>query len=63
MPVDSFVDLAAIDVETGKGAVAELAIDAPYPRDADFRTSAEYAALCRRVSDALAQAMTAGGRQ
>jgi NitT/TauT family transport system ATP-binding protein len=38
----------------------ELAIDAPYPRDQTFRTSAEYAALCRRTSDALAQAMAAG---
>ena len=41
----------------------ELAIDAPYPRDQNFRTSAEYAALCRRTSDALAQAMAAGGKQ
>jgi NitT/TauT family transport system ATP-binding protein len=39
----------------------ELAIDAPYPRDQTFRTSAEYAALCRRTSDALVQAMAAGG--
>jgi NitT/TauT family transport system ATP-binding protein len=39
----------------------ELAIDAPYPRDRNFRTSAEYAALCRRASEALAQAMAAGG--
>ena len=39
----------------------ELAIDAPYPRDQTFRTSADYAALCRRTSDALAQAMAAGG--
>jgi NitT/TauT family transport system ATP-binding protein len=39
----------------------ELAIDAPYPRDQNFRTSAEYAALCRRTSEALAQAMAAGG--
>jgi len=39
----------------------ELAIDAPYPRDQNFRTSAEYAALCRRASDALAQGMAAGG--
>jgi NitT/TauT family transport system ATP-binding protein len=38
----------------------ELAIDAPYPRDRDFRTSTEYAALCRRASDALAQAMAGG---
>jgi NitT/TauT family transport system ATP-binding protein len=39
----------------------ELAIDAPYPRGGDFRTSSEYAALCRRTSDALARAMAAGG--
>ncbi|MGC1779297.1 MAG: ABC transporter ATP-binding protein [Xanthobacteraceae bacterium] len=39
----------------------ELAIDAPYPRDANFRTSAEYAGFCRRTSEALAQAMAAGG--
>jgi NitT/TauT family transport system ATP-binding protein len=39
----------------------ELAIDAPYPRDQKFRTSADYAALTRRASDALAQAMAAGG--
>jgi NitT/TauT family transport system ATP-binding protein len=41
----------------------ELAIDAPYPRDNDFRTSAEYASLCRRVSEALADAMAAGGEE
>jgi NitT/TauT family transport system ATP-binding protein len=39
----------------------EVAIDAPYPRDQTFRTSAEYAALCRRTSEALSQAMAAGG--
>lgn len=38
---------------------AEVDIDAPYPRAESFRTSPEYAALCRRVSDALAQAMAA----
>jgi NitT/TauT family transport system ATP-binding protein len=37
----------------------ELAIEAPYPRDNKFRTSAEYAALCRKASEALAAA--AGG--
>ena len=37
---------------------AELTIDAPYPRDQNFRTSAEYAGYCRRASMALAQAMT-----
>src|SRR5688572_22538422 len=38
----------------------ELKIDAPYPRDR-FRTSADYAALCRQVSDALADATARGG--
>jgi NitT/TauT family transport system ATP-binding protein len=38
---------------------AELTIEAPYPRDQSFRTSAEYAAHCRRASTALAQAMSA----
>jgi len=37
----------------------ELAIGAPHPRDRKFRTSAEYAALCRQASEALAAA--AGG--
>jgi len=35
----------------------ELAVDAPYPRDEVFRTSADYAALCRRTSDVLAAAI------
>ncbi len=39
----------------------EVVIDAPYPRDANFRTSADYAGFCRRTSEALAQAMAAGG--
>jgi NitT/TauT family transport system ATP-binding protein len=39
----------------------ELAIAAPYPRDQNFRTSAEYGALCRRTSEALGQAMATGG--
>jgi NitT/TauT family transport system ATP-binding protein len=39
----------------------ELAIDAPHPRDARFRTSAEYAGFCRLASDALAAATAAGG--
>ena len=37
---------------------AQLAIDAPYPRDERFRTSATYAAFCRQVSEAFARAMT-----
>lgn len=36
---------------------AEIEIDAVYPRAESFRTSADYAALCRRVSEALMQAM------
>jgi NitT/TauT family transport system ATP-binding protein len=37
---------------------SELVIDAPN-RDAEFRTSAEYAAQCRRTSEALGRAMRA----
>jgi len=36
---------------------AELTIDAPYPRDETFRTSAEYAGHCRIASRALSRAM------
>ncbi|TKB28896.1 MAG: ABC transporter ATP-binding protein, partial [Mesorhizobium sp.] len=41
---------------------AELAVDAPYPRDEAFRTSPDYAALCRQASDVLIGAInsTAG---
>ena len=42
---------------------ADLAVDTPYPRDRNFRTSAEYAAHCRRVSEALAVAMALGGER
>jgi NitT/TauT family transport system ATP-binding protein len=35
----------------------ELLIDAAYPRDERFRTSATYVGYCRRVSEALARAM------
>jgi len=35
----------------------ELAVDAPYPRDESFRTSAEYALHCRVTSQALSRAM------
>jgi NitT/TauT family transport system ATP-binding protein len=41
--------------------VTEIEIDAPYPRDRDFRTSPDYAAFCRRTSEALGRAMAAGG--
>ena len=36
---------------------AEIVIDAPYPRDEHFRTSAAYAGFCRQVADALNRAM------
>src|SRR6476619_4250398 len=39
----------------------ELAIDAPYPRDERFRTSAEYAGFCRQVAEELGKAMATGG--
>jgi NitT/TauT family transport system ATP-binding protein len=35
----------------------ELQVDAPYPRDEEFRTSSDYAAYCRQTSEALKQAM------
>jgi NitT/TauT family transport system ATP-binding protein len=37
----------------------ELSIDAPHPRDESFRTCADYAGYCRRVSEALACASAA----
>lgn len=37
--------------------ISELSVDAPYPRDESFRTSAEYAAHTRTATDALHQAM------
>jgi NitT/TauT family transport system ATP-binding protein len=40
--------------------LTEIAIDAPV-RDRSFRTSTEYAELCRITSDALARAMTQDG--
>ncbi|UDL89898.1 ABC transporter ATP-binding protein [Mesorhizobium sp. PAMC28654] len=42
----------------------ELAVEAGYPRDEVFRTSPDYAALCRQASDVLVKAInsTAGSR-
>ena len=37
--------------------IRELHVDAPYPRTEEFRTSAEYAGLCRQASAALSEAM------
>ena len=36
---------------------AEIEVDAAEPRDEEFRTSAEYAGYCRKVSNALAPAL------
>ncbi len=37
--------------------IADVAIDAPFPRDASFRTSPDYAAACRIVSAKLLEAI------
>ncbi len=37
--------------------IADVAIDAPFPRDASFRTSQEYAGACRVVSTKLHEAI------
>lgn len=37
--------------------IREVTVDAPYPRDDAFRTSAPYAAHCRAASEALHEAM------
>ena len=39
--------------------IADLPVDAPYPRTRDFRTSTAFARLCRAASDALAEAQPA----
>src|SRR5690606_34166310 len=43
--------------------VEEIAVEAAYPRGEDFRTTPEYAALCRRTSAALAAAMRPTSRR
>jgi NitT/TauT family transport system ATP-binding protein len=40
----------------------EIIIDAPYPRDERFRTSADYAGFCRKVAEALGKAMAGESR-
>ena len=37
--------------------IADLAVDAPYPRDELFRTSPEYGRMCRIASDTLKKAI------
>jgi len=38
--------------------VEDLAVEAPYPRGEEFRTSSDYASHCRDISHALTRAMT-----
>ncbi len=46
------------------GRVTEALVnDAPHPRGKGFRTSEDYANLCRRASDALHRAMVTGGTE
>ena len=39
----------------------EISVEAVYPRDEAFRTSPDYAALCRETSGVLGEAITLGG--
>jgi NitT/TauT family transport system ATP-binding protein len=50
--------IAVMTARPGRVA-AELSIAAPYPREAGFRTSPEYAAWCRKASALLVEAMAA----
>ena len=52
--------IAVMSSRPGRVA-AEVLIDAPYPRDETFRTSAEYNGYCRAVSARLADAMATEG--
>ncbi len=42
--------------------VADITIDAPYPRTDEFRTSTAYISYCRTVSQCLANAMTVNSK-
>ena len=60
-PVAPFSHAVEVDgwvFVTGQMPFTGTSIDAPYPRDERFRTSATYAAFCRQVSEAFARAMT-----
>jgi NitT/TauT family transport system ATP-binding protein len=41
--------------------IADIPIEAPYPRTEDFRTSPLFNQYCRQISHALSQAMTSNG--
>ncbi len=53
-----FLSSRIVTMAARPGRVAdEMEVSAPYPRDEAFRTSVDYAALCRRASKALEAAM------
>ncbi|WP_310183764.1 ABC transporter ATP-binding protein [Mesorhizobium sp. BE184] len=53
-----FLSNRIVTMAARPGRVAdEMAVSAPYPRDEAFRTSVDYAALCRQASTALEAAM------
>jgi len=43
--------------------VDDISIDQPFPRNADFRVSTEFAGYCRQVSQALERASAMGQPQ
>ena len=52
-----FLSTRVVVMGTGPGrVVAEVAIDAPHPRDDAFRTSAAYLEGSRRLSEAIRRA-------
>jgi NitT/TauT family transport system ATP-binding protein len=53
-----FLSNRIVVMAAGPGRVfEELRVEADYPRGETFRTSPEYAAICRRASDSLLRAM------
>jgi NitT/TauT family transport system ATP-binding protein len=51
--------IAVMSARPGR-ILENIAVDAPYPRRADYRTSPAYNEHCRRVSAALERAMADG---
>ncbi len=51
--------IAVMSARPGR-VLVDIAVDAPYPRRADYRTSPAYNEHCRRVSAALEKAMAHG---
>ena len=55
--IDAFGGTLRFDVDQLQFAAGDLRVDAAYPRDDLFRTSAEYAHLCRVASETLKKAI------